>query len=201
MDPASTSPMAGASSNRVRRRLIPVIDARFQWKYTLLIVALGVSVSAFMGALLYRVHNDNTKILDLEGNRFLQEQVIQQDQIFLLYLIVGVIVMGLALAIWGLLVTHRISGPLYIVARYLGVLASGRYPDVRPLRKRDELQEFFVIFEEAVNGLRERDLRMLQELNEVIDSDADAEALKAQLKTLRVKLRDALGSAQGVEID
>ena len=38
---------------------------------------------------------------------------------------------AVGLAVWGLIVTHRISGPLYIVARYLGVLGSGRYPDMR----------------------------------------------------------------------
>ena len=30
-----------SSSSRRRRRVIPIVDARFQWKYTLLVVALG----------------------------------------------------------------------------------------------------------------------------------------------------------------
>ena len=122
MSTAQTAHTGASDLGRSRRRTIPIVDARFQWKYTLLIMALGVGVTAVMGGLLYRAHMDNTRLLDLDGNAILQEQVIRGDQIFLLYLILSVVLMAMVLAIWGLIVTHRISGPLYLVARYLGVL-------------------------------------------------------------------------------
>ena len=49
------------SDNRPRRRIIPIVDARFQWKYTLLITALGVGVTAIMGAFLYKAYVDNLR--------------------------------------------------------------------------------------------------------------------------------------------
>lgn len=188
-----------AASSRRRRRVIPIIDARFQWKYTLLIVALGVGVSFVMGGLLYRAHLDNTRLLDLDQR--LQEQVIRGDQIFLLYLIIGIVLMAAVLGVWGLIVTHRISGPLFIVARYLDVLADGQYPDVRPLRKRDELQEFFATFEDAVNGLRGRDIENMRVIDAALaDGDNHDGAIKA-LEQMREALQLSLGGDQGIEVE
>src|SRR5690606_3735188 len=82
---------------RKRRRVIPIIDARFQWKYTLLIVALGVGVSFVMGALLYRTYLENTRLLEIDP-RF-QEQVVMGDRIFLVYMVVGVVLMAVVLGI------------------------------------------------------------------------------------------------------
>ncbi len=202
METAQTAPQASAALGRRRRRAVPIVDARFQWKYTLLITALGVGITAIMGGLLYKAHVDNTRLLDLDGNTLLQEQVMRGDQIFLLYLIVLVIAMAVALAFWGLVVTHRISGPLHILSRYLGVLADGRYPDLRPLRKRDELLEFFTAFEEALQGMRTRDLALLRDIDGLLAEakgssagDAAAQLQKAVelLERQRAVLTESLG--------
>jgi hypothetical protein len=196
METAQTAHVAPDSGRR-RRRVIPIIDSRFQWKYTLLITALGVGVTAVMGGLLYKAHQDNTRLLKLDPG--LLEQVTRGDQIFLLYLIITVIAMAVVLSVWGLIVTHRISGPLYLVARYLDVLADGQYPDVRPLRKRDELQEFFAAFEEAVNALRNRDAEALRELEAALATDKPADAVNA-VKKYRAVLANSLGQG-GVNVE
>jgi len=191
--------LEGVSSGRKKRRTIPIVDARFQWKYTLIITALGAGITAIMGAFLFRAHNDNTRLLDLDANPQLTEQVVHGDQIFLLYLIVLVVVMGLALGFWGLVVTHRVSGPLYVIARYFGELADGRYPDLRPLRKHDELQDFFGSFEDAVTGLRSRDEASLTLIDEalervrVIEPSARLDAAVAALTKVRRTLVDSIG--------
>jgi len=172
--PEQNAPMATPPMARKRRRTIPVIDARFQWKYTIIITALGVGLTAIMGGFLYRAHVDNTHLLDLDGNPALQQEVMRGDQIFLIYLIVFVAIMAVALAVWGLVVTHRISGPLFILSRYMNEIAEGRYPDLRPLRKRDELREFFAAFEDAVVTLKNRDAVALRAVD-----DALAQARKA----------------------
>ncbi|OGQ90909.1 MAG: hypothetical protein A2289_26860 [Deltaproteobacteria bacterium RIFOXYA12_FULL_58_15] len=201
---------SSAEESRPRRRIVPIVDSRFQWKYTLLIMALGVGLTAIAGALLYRAHMASTRLLDLAQNPQLQAEVMRDDQIFLLYLIVLVILMGVGLGFWGLIVTHRISGPLHIVARYLGVLGSGRYPDMRPLRKRDELQEFFAIFEEAVNAMRTRDLMMMRDIEVAMaeveqglrgDNKRGLEYAHQALKRYRSALADSLGAGEGVAVD
>ncbi len=184
MSSAQSAQVVSPAAGRRKRRAIPIIDARFQWKYTLIITALGAGITAVMGAFLYRAHADNTRLLELDGE--LQAQVVRGDLVFLLYLIVLVVVMGLALAFWGLVVTHRVSGPLYVIARYLGELAEGRYPDMRPLRKHDELQDFFATFEDAVTALRSRDGAALA------DIDAALASARAAGKDPKAALDDTL---------
>ncbi len=170
--------------DRKRRRMVPIVDARFQLKYTALITGLGIGVMAVMGYFLYHQHRNNTRLLDLDDH--LREQVIRGDQIFLLSLFVGVLIMGIVLVLWGLIVTHRISGPLYLVARYLDDIANGSYPDVRPLRRHDELQEFFGAFEEAVSALKERDRELMATLDGCgDDGDKALEAVKHVRENLR----------------
>ncbi|MEO0814318.1 MAG: hypothetical protein AAFY60_15760 [Myxococcota bacterium] len=174
MDSAHTA--AAPSDGRQKRRLVPVVDARFQWKYTLLITSLGVGITAIMGAFLYSKYVEATRLLEL-SERF-RGEVARSDQIFLFYLIVLVLLMATALTVGGIIVTHRISGPLYLVARYLDSVADGRYPDMRPLRKGDELHDFFAAFETAVGQMKARDEDWAREIKAALDSD-DSEALKS----------------------
>lgn len=206
----TTAHAASTHDPRQRRRIVPVVDAHFQWKYTLYITALGVGLTAVMGGFLYRAHVDNSRLLDLAGNEALQEQVLRGDQIFLLYLIVLVVAMGMALAFWGLVVTHRISGPLYIVARYLGVLSSGQYPDMRPLRKKDELHEFFASFEEAINAMRNRDIAALRDFDQILtdikrgesgDAKAALQSISKIVQQQRNVISDMLGGPAGSHDD
>lgn len=159
---------APLADSRQRRRAVPIVDAKFQWKYTILIMALGVGVMGVMGGFLYRSHVENTRVLDLGANEALREQVAQNDQSFLLILVATIVAMGIMLSLWGLIVTHRISGPLYIVARYMQSLAGGQYPDMRPLRKRDELQSFFAVFEETVGALKARDEAAVRDIEAAV---------------------------------
>lgn len=179
-----------------KRRLIPVIDARFQWKYTLLVTALGVSVTALLGGALYRQHISNTELLVLDAA--MREQVMQGDQIFLLSLLLGILVLGVVLTTWGLVVTHRISGPLYLVANYLEDLAQGTYPDLRPLRKGDELQNFFSIFSSALNTMKQNDEALLEALQKAQAAVAkDPQSAQAELETIAQALAQRVGGDSG----
>lgn len=169
---AAISPPGG----KAKRRLVPVVDARFQWKYTLVITSLGVGITAIMGAFLYSKYVEATRLLEL-SERY-RGEVARSDQVFLLYLIILVVLMALALTIGGIIVTHRISGPLYIVARHFQSIADGHYPDIRPLRKNDELHEFFAAFEGAVVAMKNRDAELAREMKDALAND-DPESLKA----------------------
>ncbi|HET6343665.1 MAG TPA: hypothetical protein VFH51_01985, partial [Myxococcota bacterium] len=155
-----TRPLAATTPSphgRRKRRLLPIVDARFQWKYAGMMTLLGAGTAAVMGTLLYRAQRDTSRLLELAADRNLQEQVLQADQRLAAYLALLVVVLAGMLAVWGLIVTHRISGPVYLAARYLHVLADGTYPDMRQLRKHDELQHFFAALTAAVGALRARD--------------------------------------------
>lgn len=205
--------MTAPAGTRARRRLIPIVDAAFQWKYTLFIVALGVGTACVLGGLLYHAHQANTRLLDLGGDARLQEQVARADQWFLYYLLGSIVLMAFSLGLGGLVVTHRISGPAYLVARYCNVLAHGHYPDVRPLRKHDELQQFFGAFCGAIHSMRDRDLHNLRHL-ELAEAKAKAallatdsaqwrqglESALAALEEQRHAVAKMLGTGEGVEV-
>ncbi|MFW5770044.1 MAG: hypothetical protein ACOCX9_01285 [Spirochaetota bacterium] len=53
--------------------------------------------------------------------------------------------------------THRISGPVYRLTQYTQDIIDGNYPEVRPLREDDELQEYFQLFSEMIKVLKERE--------------------------------------------
>ncbi len=57
------------------------------------------------------------------------------------------------LAMYGIKMTHRVAGPLHKVGLYLTKMRGGRYDTVYPLRKGDELMEFYEHFKAAHAGV------------------------------------------------
>jgi hypothetical protein len=156
-------------SGRSKRRFVPVVDAYFQWKYTAIITGFGVVLATGMSALVYRAQRINSRLLELEGAY--EAQVAAWDAEVLWTLLAGVAAMGVALLLWGLFITHRIVGPIALASRYLRDIEAGRWPAVRPLRKRDEMRELFASLEAAVASLRARDDALAADL---ADGSVDA---------------------------
>jgi hypothetical protein len=59
----------------------------------------------------------------------------------------------LGLALYGIKMTHRVAGPLHKVGTYFAKMRDGRYDAVYPLRKGDELMEFYNHFKAAHGGV------------------------------------------------
>jgi len=85
-----------------------------------------------------------------------------------------------------------------VMNHYLNVLAGGRYPIMRPLRKGDELQRFFETFQGAVDSLRSREVEEADTLRDAVaalsplaSTDERARALLAQLQVMHDRKRDA----------
>lgn len=53
--------------------------------------------------------------------------------------------------------THRIAGPLYVMTVYMKNIINGTFPEhIRPLREKDLLKDFYQVFTEMVNTLKDR---------------------------------------------
>ncbi len=50
--------------------------------------------------------------------------------------------------------SHRTSGPVFILNRYINEIKNGKYPDIRPLRDKDDFTELFDNFREMVDKLK-----------------------------------------------
>jgi HAMP domain-containing protein len=70
----------------------------------------------------------------------------------------------LALSVFGIIITHRVAGPLFVMSRTFSNIASGDYRiGKRALRKGDELADIFQKSIDALQALNDRSRETLQE--------------------------------------
>lgn len=106
-------------------------------------------------------------------------------------LLVGVLV-SLVLALWlaGIVITHRVAGPVYKMKRQIRAVRDGNLSVPSPLRKGDELKDFFDTFNEMVGALRERRQEQVQVLKQVL-SDLEGSVSEDKLAPLKRILADS----------
>jgi methyl-accepting chemotaxis protein len=142
----------------------------------------------------------------LESNsKLLREQsrMIERQYVFLAAVIVSallLLVLGIGLA--GVVVTHKVAGPVFKMKRLLGELAQGHFRVVARLRKGDELQYFFDAFNECAGQLGRRQEDEIQRIEDVLallaePGSSDAQRVndaRDQLLSLRETMRVSLAT-------
>jgi len=76
-----------------------------------------------------------------------------------------------------IVVTHRVAGPLLRAVRYFDQLAAGRLPTVGPLRKGDQLTEFFATLGSTLEALRNRATQDIEIVQAFLDACVRHEGL------------------------
>jgi hypothetical protein len=187
-------------------RHIYVVDWSFQLKYTaMLLVFGGVIMGAFGAAILHEVRT-NSELL--EGKRIeaslsgvggkvpsladFQEALTATDHRQMLIVIGTSLIVAAALGLIGVLVTHRVAGPIYVLSRYAKVLGEGGFPRMRALRRGDELKGFFEVFRDAIERLRERQAAEAAQLEELANQSSGT--IADELRTLARVKRESLGA-------
>jgi hypothetical protein len=174
----------------VRRKYL--IDSGFQLKYILRLATISGGGVLLVGVLAYRVfraaveYGASPEVLASSGDTLLW--------------LTGLGTLGVAgvMALYGLLLTHRVAGPIHVMGLYIATLAAGRYPHMRPLRSKDELRGFFDRLTEAVDRIRSREAEEARLLSEVIETleplatTQDSQAALAILSSLRARKRQAI---------
>ena len=82
------------------------------------------------------------------------KSIIKYNQILLVILVISIIIQGILLYIMLIRKTHRISGPIYVMSMYMKQILDGQKPIFRKLREKDELKDFYDLFQETVNKLQ-----------------------------------------------
>lgn len=177
-----------------KRRLIPISDRRFQFKYTGIIMLVAAVVSTALGALLldaYRQMNAMIEINEAIGERLDHDSATQVFYLVIAFLAAEVVFLGAL----GLVITNRVCGPIFVIQRHLESLASGVYPRLRPLRAGDEFKSAFDAVSELVNALQARDARELEELRALQEqlraSESGAEASVLESIARQISEREA----------
>src|SRR5258708_35691570 len=84
------------------------------------------------------------------------EALEQQQQILMLTLVGALLTFVLAIGFGGIVVTHKIAGPIFKMKRLLREVGDGKLVVQSRLRKGDEMHDLFTVFETMVERLRGR---------------------------------------------
>jgi nitrogen fixation/metabolism regulation signal transduction histidine kinase len=109
-------------------------------------------------------------------------QFAHNDKVMLAVLVAFGVLLSVVLSAYGIVLTHKIAGPLYKVTLYLDKIRDGRLGVVYNLRKGDELVEFFEHFKAAHDTLRkttEADIALLDKAIAQVGTGGLADEMKA----------------------
>jgi hypothetical protein len=192
---------AAVTTTRQRRRQY-VVNPAFQWKFAIWIMLDVFALCALLALVLFGVLEQHVRWRVLNPNT---PHTAEAVLLIVAFAAGFAIVAAAGLGLWSVVVTHRFCGPLLVVGRCLNEMITGRLPDWRPQRKKDEFKDFYALFWRMVDSAKTRKRAQLTALTEVLDviksaSNADDEARKnacdfvaPRLEAMRAEAVDALG--------
>jgi hypothetical protein len=155
---------AGAPPRPRRRRYL--LDRAFQLKYALLMAGAGLAVAVVFGLWLHQAHAQAVALLPQDdATRALIER---SDRLLLGAFAAIAALLAAALGLLGVVITHRVAGPVFVMGHYLSIMAQGRFPRMRTLRQGDELKHFFRVFLESVDAMKAREARHAAVLEDAV---------------------------------
>lgn len=182
---------SGEAPQRYKRKLRNLLlRPAFQWKCVATIVLGVFFISSFIGVLLYGVLYEQVRARTL----FLPTSSSSETIMVLVgYALAFAAVPAIAFGLWNIVLTHRICGPLFAMESSLAKLGQGKFPQRRPLRKKDEFKEFHQMLWCTIDRLKDRKKADFEALNELRNvacsaSDGDDRARAVALDTIVSRL-------------
>jgi hypothetical protein len=166
-----------------------LVDRGFQLRYALLLAGAGAVLALFCGLWLHQAHVQATDLLPLDAAA--RELVARSDRELLGALLGITGLMALALGVLGVIITHRVAGPVLVLGRYLQAFGRGRYPRVRALRRGDELRRLFGVFGAGVEALRAREAAHADLLEQAVSRLRAAQGRAPELSAVADQLAAA----------
>jgi methyl-accepting chemotaxis protein len=128
-------------NNRSQNRFL--VNFKFQLKYAAIVATLSSAVFAVLGYKFYQSEIGKQRLLQIQHPDLL-EMIQTQDHTTLYYLIGFFVIQILSILFLGIMLTHRIAGPIFRVQNDLETaIETGQIPVIRPVRKNDEFKGFF----------------------------------------------------------
>jgi len=157
---------APPDSVRSYRRRNYLINPVFQWKQAGAISLIVFFMSTTVSAVLYGILHQQARLLATNPAGYRPETTLVMVCFGLGFAALTAGGVGL----WSILMTHRISGPVFVIKRYLMQIAEGRLPAMRPLRRRDEFKDLHEALDRAIHSLRIGKQRELARINDALDA-------------------------------
>jgi HAMP domain-containing protein len=187
--------MGDKTQRRVKNYLI---DRRFQLKYTGMVLLVTVSVAGGLGYVAYGFSQGQTEALtahiaaqpDLDPTTAsdLEEFAQQEDRKIRNAITAGVLLLTFALGLTGIIVTHRVVGPVYRMRRLFQHVGNGKFEVTTGIRKGDELQELYHSFAEMIESVRDQRGEEIAQLEQTLIKMESAGVQSAHITELRAVL-------------
>lgn len=97
---------------------------------------------------------ENLKITKMINDN--HELIMKNSRIVLYFLIVMTVIQTAIIFFQFIFFSHKISGPIHVMTNHLRELRKGNTPSFRPLRKNDELRDFYQEFRETIEMLAKK---------------------------------------------
>ena len=183
------------------RRKKYIINPAFQWKYISIVAGGAFVASCLMSTVLYGMvyYQARERLLHLS-----QSAPLENTFGILIFAGAFALLMAVGFAVWTMILTHRIGGPIHVMMNYFADLSNSKIPKVRPLRAKDEFKFFHEAFKRATESLRcdrEAEIKMLDEALELanqaeqqsVQSESMTE-LVTKLKSLHLHVASMIGA-------
>jgi hypothetical protein len=186
-----------------------LIDRKMQLKITVVMLLLSSLLTAVLGFFWYAEIRTASSVIRInaiatigsEAAAELGQELASSDMQRLVVLVGFAVLLGLLIAAYGIVMTHRIAGPIYKITRHMSDVEEGRIYKLWGLRKGDQLQDFFGAFQRMHDALRGRvkdDMILLNELRAGIDGDKDMKETLPKIKAMLQQKGDSLQDASEV---
>lgn len=106
----------------------------------------------------------------------------RQQQTLLGGLVAMLALLVLGVGMLGIVFTHKVAGPLFKMKRLLREVGAGKLVVRERLRKGDELQHFFEVFEQMVTELRRRQEAEIEKVDRILEKLSEAPVSTRGLK-------------------
>src|SRR5438552_17583596 len=163
MEPLAAPGSIPAPDGRRKRRLRNYfLDAKLQLRLASYLIGVGVALSLGLGWLLWRAYRETSRVIalsDPDAGDSIGLALANEDRVRII--IIGVVLAGVLLCLLGsaMVVSHRIAGPAFAIARTCRQVGEGSLAVPRPLRPRDLLVELGNAVAAMVDALRTRETR------------------------------------------
>ncbi len=180
------------------RRRPRIVDPALQFKYSIIIALFGAIISLTFCSLLYfQSYETQRDVVELCGIDAVGHFA-SRGAAITRYMVTATALVSLFLVVFGIIVTHRVAGPLFVMNGYLKTLGEGQIPTTRPLRKKDELQDFYSSLLAVIEFVRRqttadaKDLATVLERLSPVASTAEAREAIETVRRIRERNEQAI---------
>lgn len=178
-----------------------LIYREHQFRYAGQMALVSALLTGALGWMIYHLNAEASRVVDLramdpgdaEGQAL--KEAFARASLHLVFGLIGFgVLLSAVLAVWQIVNTHKVAGPLYYIAHQTRRIRDGFLGPLHPLRKGDMLHEFFEDFRAMHEALRERarvEAEALERLAISVEKSGQSE-VAAELRAMKRAREESL---------